>query len=228
MQGSKSSIQKAKYFRLQTIVSKGLFAGLSIAILQATPLMMQVSLAEEEARQLKGKVVDADGHPVGGAKIVLRIEDTQEEVNGRSNGKGNFAIEHPQCRTLSFDVYPPAKSELTSAHYARVSGDLSKHFIVQLHKGFRVTGKVLAEGQGVKGLEIKVIGNEPGSHATVHGGGVTHTKGNGEYLFILTPGKKIFQIKNEVYSNLAPVYQHEFTITGDTTLPDMNLPLSTK
>ena len=198
------------------------------AILILIPAFAAATTAEEEIRKLKGKVVDIDGKPVGGAKIMVHNLDTHEELDGRSNGKGYFEIDHPKCTALSFDVFPPTKSELSSAHYSRVSGELSKHIIVQLHKGFRVTGRVLAEGQGIKGLEIKVVGTDAGAHATVHGGGITRTKGNGEYSFILTPGKKIFEIKNDVYSNLAPVYQHEFTITGDTRLPDMNLPLSTK
>lgn len=227
MHGRTALEQRANHL-LGRKLSRRAFAGFAMALIFSVPLCMPGSAQEEEARKLKGKVLDADGHPVAGAKIIARNEDTQEELTGRSNGKGYFEIEHPECSALSFDVYPPAKTELTSAHYSHVSGELSKHIIVQLHKGFKVTGRVLAEGQGVKGLEIKVIGNEPGSHATVHGGGTTHTKANGEFSFILTPGKKVFRIKNEIYSNLAPVYQHEFTITGDERLPDMTLPLSTK
>lgn len=176
-----------------------------------------------ENADLKGKVVDQEGQPVSGAKVILHDEDSNEELSGRSDGKGKFEIEHPLCSTLSFDVVPPSKSGLSSAHYCHVSGELTKYFNVQLHRGFHVTGRVLAEGQGIKGLQIKIIGQE--HDATVHGGGNTETKGNGEYSLFLTPGKKTIQIKNEVYSNLSPLYQHEFTITGDTRLPDMTLPV---
>ena len=224
MKSRKSSIQAATCRQRKTL--QYLLSWLSIIAMFFGLLAPETSAEEDRVRKLKGKVVDLDGHPVAGAKIIAHNLDTQEEIDGRSNGKGDFEIDHPECSALSFDVYPPAKAELTSAHYSHVSGELSKHIIVQLHKGFKVTGRVLAEGQGIKGLEIKVTGAEQGAHATVHGGGTSHTKGNGEYSFILTPGKKVFQIKNELYSNLAPVYQHEFTITGDTRLPDMNLPLS--
>ncbi len=184
---------------------------------------------EEQAEEilLKGKVTDAEGHPVGGAKIVIHNEDKNLDTTGKSDGEGNFEIEHDKCSTLSFDVFPSGKSGLTTSHYSHVAGESTKHFIVQLHRGFRVSGRVLAGGQGIKGLEINVIGQDDAnsSRGTVHGGGNTKTKAKGEYLLMLTPGKKTVQIKNELYSNLSPVYQHEFTITGDTRLPDMTLPL---
>lgn len=196
------------------------------ALCFALCLFSPANAAESESAFLKGKVLDQEGHPVGGARIVLHNEDTREESSGRSNGKGEFEVEHQKCSTISFDVFPGKKSGLSSAHYAHVSGELSKHMIVQLHKGFKVTGRILSEGQGVKGLEVRAIGQEDGKGgATVHGGGHAKTRADGEYEFWLTPGKKIVQIKNGIYSNLAPVYQHEFTISGDTRLPDMTLPL---
>ncbi len=195
----------------------------------------ETALAEgervEENTFLKGRVLSSEGRPVGGARIIILDEDTQQEVSGRSDRRGNFEIKHPKCSTLSFDVLPSGKSGLTHAHYSHVSGELSKHFIVKLHKGFLVSGRVLAEGKGVKGLKIRVIGqnDDGGKHhaanATVHGGGKALSKADGEFSLLLTPGKKILQIKNDVYSNLSPVYQHEFTVTGDTQLPDMTLPL---
>ncbi len=185
---------------------------------------------QEEAVEeifLKGKVVDAEGHPVGGAKIVIHDEDTRHDTSGRADGEGDFEIKHDPCTTMSFDVIPSEKSGLTVSHYANVAGESTKHFIVQLHKGFKVTGRVLAGNQGIKGLDIIIIGQDEanGKKGTVHGGGSTKTKAKGEYALVLTPGKKTVQIKNELYANLSPLYQHEFTITGDTRLPDMTLPL---
>ena len=193
--------------------------------LAATLFFCSAVLAADSAL-LKGKVLNADGMPVGGVKIVIHDEDTHAEISGHSDRHGDFEIEHPQCSTLSFDVLPPDKSGLTTAHYSHVAGEMSKHFIVRLVRGFRVTGRVLAEGQGIKGLEIRAIGQEgQGSSAAIHGGGVAHTRGDGEYSLLLTPGMKTIQIKNDIFSNLSPLYQHEFTITGDMRLPDMTLPL---
>lgn len=182
------------------------------------------AVSAQEATRLKGKVIDVEGHPLAGVRIVIHNGDKNEEVSGRSNGKGNFSLEHSPSSSLSFDVYPPEKLGLTAAHYSNVSGEFSKHFIVKLHKGFRVTGRVLAEGQGVKNLQVRAFGQD-GADATVHGGGLTSTRGNGEFVLLLTPGKKTIQIRNDVYSNLSPLYQHEFTVTSDMCLPDMTLPL---
>lgn len=198
---------------------------IAIMTLIAATCLHQPVLAEPAV--LKGKVLDSEGRPVGGAKIIVQNEDNMQESSGKSDGKGDFEVEHQACNTLSFVVLPSKKSGFSNAHYAHVSGEHSKHFIVRLHKGFHVSGRILAEGQGIKGLEVHVLGQDEGkgSSHTIHGGGAARTKGNGEYELLLTPGKKIIQIKNDVYSNLAPVYQHEFTITGDTKLPDMTLPL---
>lgn len=200
---------------------RSLISSLTICIVLLFPAV------SAESTFLKGKVLDAEGKPVGGAKIIVHDEDKAEDSSGKSDGKGNFAVEHEPCNSLSFDVVPNPKSGYSRAHYAHVSGEQSKHFIVQLHKGFKVSGRILAEGGGVKGLEVKFIGKDEGvgtSHV-VHGGGVATTDGDGEYELLLTPGKKLVQIKNELYSNLSPVYQHEVTITSDTKLPDMTLPL---
>jgi len=199
---------------------------LAITVLSCANSDAALSQEQEETTKLQGKIVNSEGRPIGGARIVVHDDDSRTVINGRSDGDGDFEIKHEPCTSLTFDVFPPEKTGLATAHYAQVAGDITKHFIVQLHKGFRVTGRVLAEGQGLRGLEITALGHEGEGHsATIHGGGDTHTKYNGEFTLILTPGKKILQIKNEMYSNLSPVYQHEFTITGDVRLRDMTLPL---
>lgn len=195
-----------------------------LVLLSSCPL----SIAQDAPTLLKGKIIDSDGNPVAGAKIVLHDEERDEKKSGKTNSKGEFAIEHQACSFVSFDAMPPKKSGLTSAHYSHVSGEVSKHVIVRLHKGFLVSGRILSEGRGVKGLEVKAIATEKGKHgndSTIHGGGKSVTDSEGNYTLTLTPGKKTIQIKNELYSNLSPLYQHEFTITGDSKLPDMTLPL---
>lgn len=184
------------------------------------------SVFAADSALLRGKVLNSEGNPVAGAKIVMHDEDSGKTLNGHSDRKGNFEIDHPLCSTLFFEVLPPEKSGLASAYYSHVTGESSQHFIVKLHRGFHISGRILAEGEGVKGLEIIVKGREgEGSGNTIHGGGRTVSRADGEYSLFLTPGKKVLQIKNDVFSNLSPVYQHEFTVTGDMQLPDMSLPL---
>lgn len=169
--------------------------------------------------------MDKHGKPVNGAKIVVHDEDHDEYHSGKSNVKGEFEVEHMPCKNMAFDVLPPEKLALSPAHYGHVTGELSKHFIVQLHQGFRVTGRILSGGQGLKGIDIKFNAHESAGHSdTIHGGGYTTTKGDGSFSLLLTPGKKVMEIRNDRYAKLSPIYQHEVTITGETTLPEMSLP----
>ena len=196
------------------------------ATLLFSSLCLSASPALAEDVLLKGKVVNVEGQGIPGVKIILKDEDHNEEKSCKTDGQGSFEIEHESCSTVSVDVKPSPRSGYTAAHYSHVAGDLTKTFIVKLQKGYHVSGRILAEGHGVKGLEVRAISQDDDKNrSTIHGGGVTHSKNNGEYEFLLTPGKKIIQIKNEIYSNMSPLYQHEFVITGQTRLPDMTLPL---
>lgn len=198
-----------------------LFASISL-------LPMSPSLAEREEIEshfLKGKVMDPKGHPVNGAKIVVHDEDHDEYHTGKSNDKGEFEVEHTPCKALAFDVLPPVKLALSPAHYGNVKGELSKHFIVQLHQGFKVSGRITSEGQALKGIDIKFNAHESaGRSDTIHGGGYTTTKGDGTFSLLLAPGKKVIEIRNDRYPKLSPLYQHEVTISGETALPEISLP----
>lgn len=200
-------------------------------LLLLAPLILSTqatAFSEEEESSslfLKGKVLDSQGHSVAGAKVVVHDEDHNDYKIGKSNAQGEFEVEHQQCNHLSFDVLPPPKLELSPAHYANVTGELSKHFIVQLKHGFKVSGRILSAGKGLKGIDIKFNAHEQsGKAGIIHGGGFTTTKGDGSFALLLTPGKKVIEIRNDRYPKLSPLYQHEVTITGDTILPEISLP----
>ena len=183
------------------------------------------SAEEDESHFLKGKVMDNHGKPVNGAKIVVHDEDHDEYHSGKSNANGEFEVEHTPCHNLAFDVLPPVKLALSPAHYGQVKGELSKHFIVQLRQGFKVSGRILSGGQPLKGIDIKFNAHDQSARSdTIHGGGYTSTKGDGTFSLLLAPGKKIMEIRNDRYKDLSPLYQHEANITGETTLPEISLP----
>lgn len=189
-----------------------------------TLLWAPTALAVDSAL-LKGKVTDPSGRGVNGAKIVVHDEEHNEYKSGRSDSNGEFEVEHTLCNNLSFEVTPPPKLGLAPAHYQHVTGGLSKHFIVKLHPGFKISGRITAAGRGLKGLPIRFVGLEAGSTSTVHGGASTVSRADGRFSVLLTPGKKRLEISNDEYSDLAPIYHHEITITGDTVIPDMILPV---
>jgi hypothetical protein len=181
----------------------------------------------EEQMMLKGKVLSPEHHPVAGAKIFIHDEENGAEIKGSSDGKGKFSIKHAACSFFSFDVIPPSNASLSRAHFQHVSGEAGKHFIVQLHKGFAVTGRVVAGGVGIKGLLVKAAPNDTSMSnvEVVHGGGATRTGRNGEFQLVLTPGQKIIEISNDRYSDLATAARHPVAISGDTRVPDINLPV---
>lgn len=190
-----------------------------------TLAMSATSLAAEESLMLKGKIINPDGQPVTGVKIVIHDEESGEEIKGDSDGKGKFAIKHAPCSYFSFDVIPPANSSLSRAHFQHMSGEAGKHIIVQLHRGFSVKGRVTAHGVGLKGLLVKVSPNDTSMSnvEVVHGGGTTRTGRNGEYQLILTPGNKLIEIKNDRYSDVPATARQSIAVSGDISLPDIEL-----
>lgn len=175
---------------------------------------------------LKGRVLNQEQRPVSGAKIVILDEESGEQMKGESDGKGRFAVKHAACHNFSFSVVPPANSGLSRANFQHVSGEAGKHFIVQLHRGFAVSGRVVADGAGLKGLLVKVSANDQTmtNSEAAHGGGSCRTGKNGEYQMVLTPGQKIIEIKNDRYTNLSATIQQQLAVSGDTRIPDIVLP----
>lgn len=198
-----------------------------VAVLIACFSISPCALAQgNESAVLKGRVINQDGNPVPKSKIVVVNDDNQQKYSGMSDGKGYFKIPHDACESLSFDVIPPEKSGLCRADFNQVNGESAKHFIVQLHQGFQVSGCITFCGVGLKGLNVDVYGYEDNAQAkgVVHGGGSTKTKGKGEFAMLLTPGKKTIKITNEIYSNVPSIFYKDCLITGDCRLADIVIP----
>lgn len=209
-----------------SLSARASFMRLLILSVFAVVLAVASPVRADAPMMLKGKVLNPEHHPVSGAKIFVHDEETGDDVKGSSDGKGHFAIKHAQCNYFSFVVVPPPESGLSRAHFEHVSGEAGKHFIVQLRRGFVVTGRIISGGVGVKGLHLKVSANDDGmtNAEVVHGGGITTTGRNGEFELTLTPGQKIIEICNDRYRDIAATTKQRVTVSGDTKLPDFVLP----
>lgn len=173
---------------------------------------------------LKGKVVDQQGAPVKGAKIICRNIDGGHIVTGSSDGHGAFVLEHLPCNHMSFKVIPPMKTSLTSARFESVPGDSNKQFIVQLHRGFFVRGKVTGGNKGLKGLKLKFIAADiKNKDEAVHGGAEATTDSTGDFSVVLTPGQKQIEIHNTRYPQWQEVTRQQCQITDDASLPEIKL-----
>lgn len=181
--------------------------------------------AQEELFEVHGRVVDYLNKPVARAHVILRDRQTGKTRQATSDRQGRFALFHPDTAMCSLEVIPDIESGLCGAVLAEIPGNQKRHISVQLQHGFLVTGKVVEKGKGLKGLEIKVLPNQPheNAHDSVHGGGFATTSGDGSYRLLLTPGHKTMLVQNHKYSKLPASLNHSFTVTGDTKLPDLIL-----
>lgn len=183
--------------------------------------VLPAGAADDGKHLLKGRILDEHDHPVPKARIVMHVEDDGTTYSGQSDGKGNFKIEFPSCHFISFDVNPPKKSGLARARFQHLSGDATKHFMVRLHHGFEVRGRVIAGNSALKGLTIHV--SDPHGR-DVHAGGTATTGGGGEFTLMLTPGEKVLEVVNHKFSDLPGSIHQRISISADTTLPDIVIP----
>lgn len=198
---------------------------LALLIVLAASCLPAFCNAGEEQSFLKGRIFDQQNNPVSKAKIIIEDDRNLEKYSGLSDGEGYFKVKYDACDSLSFCVVPPPKSSLCRAEFRHVNGETAKHFIVRLHRGFKVSGRITYKGSGLKDLDIDFYGSEKDSVTdNVHGGGHTTTHTNGEFALLLTPGKKTIQITNNVYSNVPASFKQSYVITRDCRLAEIAIP----
>lgn len=197
----------------------------------AMTMVVQVPLsAGEDVLYVNGKITDQQNNPVAGAKICLRDKGSGKRMLVQANGRGDFQLKHPPTTTESLEVIPPANAGLAQAFLDNISGEHTKHVIVKLKKGFAISGRITANGKGLKGLIVQAVPElKPGQSIsdTIHGGGKTITDGGGNFHLTLTPGPKKLELTNPRYAELATSLTQDLTVTSDLVIPDIDLPKAT-
>jgi hypothetical protein len=174
---------------------------------------------------VSGHVTDFHRHPVAAAQA--RILDEKGEIlqSVATDAKGSFQLKHKYCISCNLEVVPDEKTGLASALVENIPGNVSRTFLLCLQQGFRVVGRVVSEGHGMKGLEVRVIAQESDEDARrVHAGGFAKTARDGTFQMSLTPGAKKLSVFNTKYANLVSKYEQDFMVTADDQLPDIKLP----
>jgi hypothetical protein len=174
---------------------------------------------------ISGLVTDFNRHPVTAAQA--RILDEKGEIlqSVETNAKGAFQLRHKYCISCNLEVVPDEKTGLASALVENIPGNVTRTFLLCLQQGFRVGGRVVSDGRGLKGLEVRVIAQESDQDSRrVHAGGFAKTGRDGTFQMSLTPGAKKLSIFNTKYTNLVSKYEQEFIVTADDELPDIKLP----
>lgn len=174
---------------------------------------------------LSGQVRDDKGHILIGVKVDLWTTDNTISMTTRTDDEGKFSFNHPKCDTCTIEVFAPKKTSLASA-LIEVPGDEARTVMVNLKKGYPVTGRVVSNGKGLKGVIVKAYSarHEQSEKERMYGGGAVITQRNGEFSMMLTPGDKKIVILNNKYERLTKTMSMATKVITDTDLGDVEMP----
>lgn len=213
--------RKKKMTRRKSI----LFSSLVAVAFVGSAALQAVYAEEPEFYTISGRIVDVEHKPIAKAEVKLVSEKGEIIKTVDSGMDGMFELEHKPTKKCTLEVIPEGGSGLASALIEAVPGEANRSVIVELHKGVEVKGRISRDGRGLKGLIVKVspvkAANESSS---VHGGGYAITGRDGQYRFILTPGQKRLNIRNDRYSELMAQYATNITVRDSMELPEVSLP----
>src|SRR5438128_2075901 len=100
--------------------------------------------AQESKIDLAGKVVNEDNHPVNHVLVVARERDGKTVLTAHTDGLGRFDIWRWPSARCTVQVVPPEKTGLAQALLTNVPAEEDRHFIVVVHKGYHVRGRVVS------------------------------------------------------------------------------------
>ena len=204
--------------------------GAIATLLLLSLLVCTAARAADQQALVSGTVRDEGGHPLPKIRVCLRDDASSAARCSKTDKQGRFVLVNDFQGACSLAVTPGIKSGLSRAMIERVPGHETRQFVVQLRHGFNISGRIVYEGRGVKGMIVKVVPADAGTEndSSVHGGALTTTAGDGSFRVVLTPGEKYLVVINEKYSGLVPQLKQKVDITGDTRVPDIPLPLLAK
>ncbi|HEY9785126.1 MAG TPA: carboxypeptidase regulatory-like domain-containing protein [Candidatus Obscuribacterales bacterium] len=194
----------------------------SIAAAFGVSILHSAALAQVEIR---GRVTDQQQKPIAGVPVSAWDQDGEWSISTKTDENGRFSLNHKNCDKVFVEVAPPLKSSLASALFEGLPGDKTRQIIVHLRKGFAVRGKVVREnGQGIKGVVVKISSLQQAGSGNAHDGGAIVTASDGSFKLILTPGAKMMQIINSRYPDLKERVEQRFQVTFDGSLDPVIIP----
>jgi hypothetical protein len=202
-----------------------------LAILSFSTVAQREALATKEKDplplpEITGRLTDEDRRPVSGAQVSVSNEKGAVIATEETDKNGSFAIHHEACVVCSLDVVPDEKSGLASAFIENIPGGITRRFIFNLQKGFRINGRIISQGRGVKAVSVKVVSADEESSSKVHSGGAAKTARDGSFALTLTPGKKHMTVSTGKSDAANNHFEKDFEVLRDTTLDDISLSAS--
>jgi hypothetical protein len=179
----------------------------------------------ETEPELIGRVTDAQLKPLSSVQLKLTSPDSAVKVSATTDSDGSFEIKHDPCKILRLEVYPPKRSGLASAWLDNLPGASTRRVIIELQNGFEISGQILGNGKGLKGLDLSLIPVDETSHkrSSVHGSGLATTGHGGSFTFIATPGLKRLTIENDRYPQYVKHFETHLNVTKSGAIPDITL-----
>ncbi len=174
---------------------------------------------------ISGRVVDMAGKPLKSVRVNLWTKDGSVSLTSKTDGKGGFKFLHEKSPPCYLEVLPDKDSQLACATIDNIAGDTDRSIIVNLKRGFLVTGRVCSGEKGLSGLIVKVYSEQHSKNPTerVYGGGAVRTGRNGKFEMVLTPGRKHLVVINERFSELKKRTEANFDLSSDMELEDVKL-----
>ncbi len=180
--------------------------------------------ADEPTPIISGKVSTSGKKPLEGVQVLLLDQGGNQLASAVTNGRGDFSFKHALCRRCTLEIIPAQDTHYACALIENIPGDATRNFLLSLQRGFTISGRVVAENRGLKGLAIKVVPIDASAEGTkVHDGGIARTARNGTFSMILTPGHKKLEVLNDRYKEYAPTLEVNVDVTADAQIADIVL-----
>lgn len=184
-------------------------------------------LSEDEPTPIiSGTVSTANGKkPMPGVQVILLNQTGVQLAQGITGERGGFSFKHTQCRKCMLQILPNLDTHYACAVIENIPGDANRNFILNLQRGFTVTGRVTSGKRGLKGIGMRAYSLDEGAEGKkVYDGGLAITGRNGTFTMILTPGHKKIELTNSKYSELEGLTEMTWDVTGDAQIPDIEMP----
>ncbi len=200
---------------------------LRLVILCAGLSFLIPAIAKAGEHNVHGTVLDEANEPVRWVQVQLWSKDGSISESTETDRKGEFEIVHAPNATQCFlEVIAPSKLGLASAIVEGIPGNETRNVIVTLKKGFLVSGRVVGNDKGLKGIIVKAISADLNKNekARIHGGGAVVTDRGGKFEMVLTPGRKKLVLLNKQYSEFSDHAEIDVTVSADTDIGNIEVP----
>jgi hypothetical protein len=183
------------------------------------------AFAEDEPTPIiSGTVSTTAKKPLSGIQVLLLDQGGGQLANAVTNARGHFSFKHIVCRRCTLQIIPDQDTHYACALIENIPGDINRNFLLSMQRGFTISGRVIGNGRGLKGLAIKATSLDTNAEGTkVHDGGIARTGRNGVYSMILTPGHKKIEVQNDKFSEFAHAAEMNVDVTADAQIADIAL-----